>query len=206
MRIGGSDFVALWGKSRTYSESEAKQAHAKVLGGRNKPCTVTSYGNRLHSSPPPVGMNTVMLLKLAANSLGLSPHKTMEVAERLYIAGYISYPRTESTAFSTHFDVHMICVEHASHPEWGKHAAELLGRAAGAKVAVPRTKGGVDAGDHPPITPTQSCTRSHFKNSDEYRMYDLISRFVVCIVSSTPPNAKLHLQPLAIQIITLALL
>ena len=103
--------------------------------------------------------------------------------------GYISYPRTESTAFSPHFDVHAICVEHQGHPDWGGYVTNLLASAGvgvgGGKVSVPRTKGGVDAGDHPPITPTQCCSRSKIKNSDEYRMYDIIARSFFATLS--PP-------------------
>ena len=54
--------------------------------------------------PPPLGLNTVELLKVASRRLGLSPHRTMEVAESLYTSGYLSYPRTESTRYPATFD------------------------------------------------------------------------------------------------------
>ncbi len=52
----------------------------------------------------PLGLNTVEMLRLASSRLGMSPQQTMVVAERLYTQGYISYPRTETTHYPTHFD------------------------------------------------------------------------------------------------------
>lgn len=73
----------------------------------------------------------------------------MQLAERLYISGYISYPRTESSAYPKSFDVRATLAEQRSHPVWGDYVTSLL--ALGPSVP----KGGTDAGDHPPITPVR---------------------------------------------------
>jgi len=52
----------------------------------------------------PTGLNTVEMLRLASSKLGMSPQHTMQVAERLYTQGFISYPRTESTHYPANFD------------------------------------------------------------------------------------------------------
>ena len=75
----------------------------------------------------------------------------MRVAESLYMSGLLSYPRTESTAYPRGFDFTSLLAAHAAHPEWGVHARSLLD--AGQPTAHSRP-GAVDAGDHPPITPT----------------------------------------------------
>ena len=52
----------------------------------------------------PEGLNTTNMLKMASEKMGISPHSAMVVAERLYLAGFITYPRTESTFYPKKFD------------------------------------------------------------------------------------------------------
>jgi len=52
----------------------------------------------------PHGLNTVEMLRIASSKLGMSPHHTMQIAERLYTQGYISYPRTETTEYPKGYD------------------------------------------------------------------------------------------------------
>ena len=84
----------------------------------------------------------------------MSAHDTMRIAEHLYLRGFITYPRTESTTYSSNFNFKEILAQHQSNPEWGQYASSLLN---GGMV---KPKKGVDAGDHPPITPVKSASRS----------------------------------------------
>jgi len=45
------------------------------------------------------------MLKLASEQLGLSPNTTMHIAEKLYLHGLITYPRTETNKYPNSFDI-----------------------------------------------------------------------------------------------------
>ena len=44
------------------------------------------------------------MLKFVTKNFGMSSHSAMHAAERLYLSGYMTYPRTESTQYPTKFD------------------------------------------------------------------------------------------------------
>lgn len=52
----------------------------------------------------PEGLNTVSMLKVGSGHLGMGPQQTMQTAEHLYLNGYITYPRTESTSYPKTFE------------------------------------------------------------------------------------------------------
>ena len=58
---------------------------------------------------------------MAANSIGFTAAKTINVAENLYMNGYISYPRTDNTVYP-----HGISI---------KDVAEMLGKVSEFKAA-----------------------------------------------------------------------
>ena len=113
-----------WSHNPCFDERRARRAAAAVrsAGGSlrvaAKTCTARTF-------PPPVGLNTVSLLKMASSALGLSPHRCMQVAEELYTSGFISYPRTETTRYPPSFDVAGALDGHERHPEWGGLVAWL---------------------------------------------------------------------------------
>ena len=100
----------------------------------------------------------------------MSAHDTMHIAEHLYLRGFITYPRTESTTYSTNFNFDEILKTHQGHPDWGYYASALL-RGEG----LSKPKKGVDAGDHPPITPVLSASRSDLGDR-EWKLYQFIAR------------------------------
>lgn len=128
----------------------------------------------------PSGLNTVNLLKVASSSLGFGPQVTMQLAERLYTQGFISYPRTESTAYPASFDFKGTLKEQINNPIWGSYVQRLLSDG----YHKPRT--GTDAGDHPPITPMQSATENML-GKDAWRLYEYVCQH---FIGSVSPDCK----------------
>lgn len=53
----------------------------------------------------PQALNTVELMRICSSGLGIGPFQAMQIAERLYTQGYISYPRTETNQYPANFDL-----------------------------------------------------------------------------------------------------
>jgi DNA topoisomerase-3 len=75
----------------------------------------------------------------------------MKIAERLYLRGYTTYPRTESTTFSPNFNFKEVLTSLRESSDYGEYANGLL------KNGFNKPRQGVDAGDHPPITPVKAA-------------------------------------------------
>ena len=67
--------------------------------------SVTDVSQKEKAKQRPMALNTVEMLRVASSGLGMGPHHTMQIAERLYTQGYISYPRTETTSYPDNFDL-----------------------------------------------------------------------------------------------------
>jgi DNA topoisomerase-3 len=129
--------------------------------------------------PPPAALNTVEMLKMASKILGMGAHQTMHTAEYLYTSGYISYPRTESSRYPDAFEFRPLLEVQAGHPQWGSAARDVL---AGKTICPTNSHAGIDAGDHPPITPVALCAAGDV-GGDASRLYELITRHFIATLS-----------------------
>ena len=64
-------------------------------------------------------MDRKELQKSASSNLKLSAKTVADIAEKLYAAGFISYPRTETNTFSECFDFKSLIKQHVDDPNWG---------------------------------------------------------------------------------------
>jgi len=76
------------------SDEQTARALAKQQAGKWR---VVKREERVEEDAPPLPYTTADLLEDAARKLGWSAKKTMQVAQELFEAGWITYPRTDST-------------------------------------------------------------------------------------------------------------
>lgn len=135
----------------------------------------------------PTPLNTVALLKACSKSLGVGPGMAMRVAEQLYLTGCISYPRTESTAYPASFDIVDALRTQQQDPRWGVDAQRLL------RAGLEKPRGGVDHGDHPPITPCRAAY-PHEHTGDAARIFELVVRHFLATVSPDAVWRSVHIK------------
>ena len=81
---------------------EKKEKVIAVLNNitKNTICIVTDIHNKITKKSPPPPHITSSLMQEASTRHNMNSKKTMEVAQKLYEAGYITYMRTDSTNLS----------------------------------------------------------------------------------------------------------
>jgi DNA topoisomerase-3 len=121
----------------------------------------------------PIPLRTVELQKFGSRYLKLSSDRVMEIAEKLYNQGYISYPRTETDMFENAFDLNSLIAKQQNHSTWGSYASNLLN----GRFKFPR-KGKNNDKAHPPIHPTKDGSGLV---GAEAKVYEFVARrFLAC--------------------------
>lgn len=166
---------APWGSGRSFNKNKVEALVTKCAE-ENAAAKVSSVVIKDKKQGRPIPLNTVSMLKACSKALGIGPHAALQTAERLYLSGYLSYPRTESTAYPKSFDIAGALREQTNDNRWGNFVTELL------REGHNKSRGGVDMGDHPPITPCRSA-RAGELSGDQARVYDLVVRHFIASVS-----------------------
>eukprot|EP00940_MAST-03C_sp_MAST-3C-sp2_P002319 g2319.t1 len=169
-----------WRRNRLFDENATRAILDTVL--ESKFAVVRTLTLKRGSKSPPVALNTVAMLKIASRALRIGPKDTMRTAEDLYLRGLISYPRTETSQYPKHFDILGTLEAQQRHPTYGAYAKKCAERWRCPSSSFKARRRGIDAGDHPPITPVGACGDSHL-GSRERRLYDMIVRHFLASVS-----------------------
>lgn len=97
--------VFLWKRDRVFD-------HNCVLHFYNMLSTLNGRVSKIETKPTtklkPLPLRTVELQKICSSIFKISSHKIMEISEKLYNQGYISYPRTETDSFDDKFNYRSI--------------------------------------------------------------------------------------------------
>ncbi|XP_023029815.2 DNA topoisomerase 3-beta [Leptinotarsa decemlineata] len=164
------DVTLDWQRVRSFDKEVANLFLQLVKD--QKQAKVVSVISKEKSKPRPSALNTVELMRVASSGLGMGPHHAMQIAEKLYIQGYISYPRTETTRYPENFDLIGVLRQQQNSSDWGDEVRQILNN------GVNRPKSGHDAGDHPPITPMKAASRNEL-DGDSWKLYDYITRHFI---------------------------
>ncbi|KAF5301451.1 hypothetical protein FQA39_LY02180 [Lamprigera yunnana] len=170
----GQEFVLDWQRVRCFDKDIASMFYQMIKD--QKAAKVMNVTKKQMTKSRPLALNTVELMKVASSGLGMGPHHAMQIAEKLYTQGYISYPRTETTSYPENFDLIGVLQQQTSNSEWGREASQILSE------GLNKPRKGHDAGDHPPITPMKAASRNALEG-DAWRVYDYITRHFIATLA-----------------------
>lgn len=170
---------------------KAKAAEIFEKIKREKKALVSKKKVRLAKTSPPNPLNTTEFLKRASKYLGISPELALELAEQLYLAGFTSYPRTETNKYAADFDFKQILKGFSKLEAYGAFAKKLL-----ANPLKPKN-GTKDGHDHPPIHPIRAASKAEIRAalglSKAFEVYDLIVRHFLANLMPDAVFEKTHL-------------
>ncbi|MCL2807247.1 MAG: DNA topoisomerase I [Coriobacteriia bacterium] len=169
-----SAFEATHETARFKNEQEALAAHAKASHASTG--TVGQITRKQRKVQPPAPFSTTSLIA-AASAEGLSPGRTMRVAESLYMAGHISYPRVDNTVYPDTLDLREVCGMLAGIPQYASYAQGLM-----AQGQLSATRGKTFDTDHPPIYPTAVASMDKLR-PEEWKLYNLVARRFLATLS-----------------------
>ncbi|MCI1666321.1 MAG: DNA topoisomerase I [Atopobiaceae bacterium] len=163
----GTEFKLTHATARFSDEKTATTAFAHVDGTDEG--TVTAVTKRSRTQRPPAPFNTTSL-QAAAASEGISPARTMRLAESLYMDGLISYPRVDNTVYPKSLDLAATVKTLSSVPQYSTTCRELL-----SSGPLHATRGKQETTDHPPIYPTGAADPDKLQPA-AWKLYNLIAR------------------------------
>ncbi|KAL4442252.1 hypothetical protein ABPG74_009270 [Tetrahymena malaccensis] len=160
--------TAKWQKQETFDQEEAKKVLSEVQSSNQ--LIVKSILTEKAVKSKPVGLNTVNMLRIASKKYEIGPHDAIQIAESLYLLGFITYPRTETTKYPNEFDFKQVlnAISNSKFNNMANYAKNLLSE------PLNKPYKGVDSGDHPPITPTQMAPNS--LNPQQMKIYELVCK------------------------------
>src|SRR3989344_5985777 len=141
------------------TEKEAERILAAAKSGEWKG---TGIEESEQARTPKASITTSTLQQAASTRLGLSPSRTMGIAQKLYESGFITYMRTDSTNLAKEAQDNSLA---AARSEFGEKYVE-------ARVYKTKSKSAQEA--HEAVRPTDPSKHSLGHNEEQKKLYALI--------------------------------
>jgi len=166
--VDGQEIVALHETDKFWDKGKVEEV-LKACEGRS--AEVVNIQRRKYRQLPPPPFNTTDLQTEAYNQFGYSPSQTMGLAESLYQAGAISYPRSSSQKLPPSINYKRILEALSKKAEYKEICGELLG-----KAELKPVEGKKEDPAHPAIYPTFEVPPSKAMTPQQRKLYDLVVR------------------------------
>ncbi len=163
------DLTALYENEKIGNEAEAKKIIDDCIG---KDAIVSKVDKKTVKHNPPEPFNLTDLQTEAYRVFKISPKITQEIAQKLYEAALISYPRTSSQKLPAVLNLKGILEKLSKQAEYSKIAGIVL-----SKKQITPNEGEKEDAAHPAIHPTGEAPGA--LNAYEKKVYDLVvKRFI----------------------------
>ncbi|MCX6767259.1 MAG: DNA topoisomerase I [Candidatus Micrarchaeota archaeon] len=163
-----------------WKKEEAEQA----LAACKKQGTVKSVTRKKYQQQPPTPYDLTTLQVDAYRCFGFVPAQTMKIAQSLYEAAVISYPRTASQKLPEKLNLKKIIQSLEKNPAY----SELAGQLVKGKRFKPR-EGSKEDEAHPAIHPTGQ--KPGKMGDQEAKLYDLVTkRFLACFADAATRESQ----------------
>jgi DNA topoisomerase-1 len=172
---------------RVWDEATAETVYANLEG--TEAATVEEVDRRRRTDKPPAPFNTTQFIR-AASGLGYSAQRAMSIAEDLYTAGYMTYPRTDNTVYPDDLEPEELLDALAANSTFADDVDTIL-----EQEEIDPTAGDEETTDHPPIHPTGELPSRSDLSDDEWEVYELVVRRFFATVAE--PAEWEHLRVVA---------
>lgn len=167
VEIDGESFVAVFEQEKIWKKEDAE----KILEGcQGKDAVVKDIKKKEYKQNPPPPFNTTDLQSEAYAQFKFSPTQTLSIAESLYQAGYISYPRSSSQKLPPTIGYEKILKALEKLVPYQRFVRELL------KKQLKPAEGTRDDPAHPAVYATHETPDLTKLNAQQKKIYDLIAR------------------------------
>ena len=178
IEVASGSFNATWKPHDEQQELDEEKrlvdksvAETLITRLKGKSATITKYESKKVTSKPPVGFSLPKLQMIASKKYDLSPAKTLEICQKLYEQGILTYPRSDCEFLpdAHHDDAQLVfdVIENLSSVK----VPEAVDKERSTPVFNSKK-----VEEHHAIIPSASCKLSKLLEGDEASIFELVAK------------------------------